>query len=157
MPLGLLALILHRVEQDVVQLLEHREHGFARHRGPAAEHDRDLVLGDQLAGLFGEQRPVRGGVDHDGLELLAEHAALLVLLVDQEKDRVLQRGFADGHGARQRVKDANLDGVVSRLRGREGRGRSQTQNQAGRRRERAAAGHRRYFVRKLSKHEMSSP
>ncbi len=118
--LALFALVLHGVEQDRVQLLEHRQHGFARHRGPAAEHDGDLVLGDQLAGLFGEQRPVRGGVDDDGLELLAEHAALLVLLVDQEEDGVLQRGFADGHGAGERVQHADLDGVVRRLGGREG-------------------------------------
>jgi len=96
-------------------------------------------------------------VDHDGLELLAEHAALLVLLVDQEKDGVLQRGLADGHGAGKRMENAHLDGVVGRLRGRERRGRSQAQNQAGGRRERAAAGRRRYIVSKLSKHEMSSP
>jgi hypothetical protein len=42
----------------------------------------------------------------------AEHAALLVLLVDQEEDGILQRGLADGHGAGERVQDADLDGVV---------------------------------------------
>src|SRR4029450_4163288 len=104
---------LHGVEQDRFQLLETREHGLARHRGPAAEYDRDLVLGDQFAGLFGEQRPVRSGVRADGLELLAEYAALLVLLVDQEEDSILQRGFADGHGAGKRMQDADLNGVVS--------------------------------------------
>src|SRR2546430_3241110 len=51
-----------------------------------SEHDRDLVLGDQLTCFFGKQRPVRGGVDDDGLELLAEHAALLILLIDQEEE-----------------------------------------------------------------------
>ena len=44
----LLALVLHRVEEQAVQLLEHRQHRLARHRGPAAEDDRDLVLRDQL-------------------------------------------------------------------------------------------------------------
>ena len=110
--LALLALVLHGIEQDVVQLLEHRQHGLARHRGPAAEHGGDLVLGDQLARLFGEQRPVRGGIDHDGLELLAEHAALLVLLVDQHQHDVLQRGLADRHGAGERMQNADLDGFA---------------------------------------------
>ena len=153
--LALLALVLHRIEQDRVQLLEHRQHGLARHRGPAAEHDRDLVLGDQLAGLFGEQRPVRRGIDDDGLELLAEHAALLVLLVDQEEDGILQRGFADGHGAGERMQDADLDGVVCGLGAGE---RGQAQNQPGGRRQPAAAAERRrYIVSELSKHEVSSP
>ena len=114
--LALLALVLDRIEQDRVQLLEHRQHGLARHRGPAAEHGGDLVLGDQLARLFGEQRPVRGRVDDDRLELLAEQAALLVLLVDQHQHHVLQRGLADRHGAGQRMENADLDGVL-RLRG----------------------------------------
>ena len=43
-PLRFLALVLHRIEQDRIELLEHRQHRLARHRGPAAEHDRDLVL-----------------------------------------------------------------------------------------------------------------
>ena len=141
--LALFALVLHRIEQDRVQLLEHRQHGFARHRGPAAEHDRDLVLGDQLAGLFGEQRPVRRGVDDDGLELLAEHAALLVLLVDHEQDGILQRGFADGHGAGKGVKDADLDGVVGGF-GRRKAG--QAQDQPGGRRQPATAAQRRRYI-----------
>ena len=49
---------------------------------------------DQLARLLGEQRPVGSRVDDDGLELLAEQAALLVLLVDQEQHRVLERRLA---------------------------------------------------------------
>ena len=110
--LALLAFVLHRIEQDRVQLLEHRQHGLARHRGPAAEHRRDLFLGDQLARLFGEQRPVRGRVDDDRLELLAEQAALLVLLVDQHQHHVFQRGLADRHGAGERMENADLDGVL---------------------------------------------
>ena len=71
----------------------------------------DLVLADQLARLFGEQRPVGGRVDDDGLELLAEHAALLVLLLDQHQHHVLQRRLADGHRAGQRMQNADLDRV----------------------------------------------
>jgi hypothetical protein len=37
----------------------------------------DLFLLDQLAGLFGEQRPVGGRIDDDGLELLAEQPPFL--------------------------------------------------------------------------------
>jgi len=110
--LALLALVLDRVEQDAVELLEDGQHGLARHRGPAAEHSRDLVLADQLARFLGEQRPVGGRIDHDGLELLAEQAALLVLLVDQHQHHVLQRRFADRHGAGERMENADLDGVL---------------------------------------------
>ena len=116
--LALLTFVLHRVEQEAVEFLEHRQHRLARHRGPAAEHHRDLVLGDELARLLGEHRPVRGRVDHHRLQLLAEHAALLVLLVDQHQHHVLERGLADRHGARQRMQNADLDGVVGRLGGR---------------------------------------
>ena len=115
---GLFAFVLHRIEQDRVELLEHRQHGLARHRRPAAEHHGDLVLGDQFARLFGEQRPVRGRIDDDGFELLAVDTTLLVLLVDHEQHGVLQRRFADGHGARERVQNADLDRVL-RLRGRD--------------------------------------
>ncbi len=112
--LGFLALVLHGIEQDRVELLEHRQNGLARHRGPAAEHDRDLVLLDQLLGLLGEQRPVRGRIDDHRLELLAEHPALLVLLVDQHQHDVLEGRLADRHRARQRMQDADLDRVVVR-------------------------------------------
>jgi hypothetical protein len=76
----------------------------------------DLVLGDQLACLLGEQRPVRRRVDDHGLELLAENAAFLVLLIDEEQHRVFQRGLADRHRAGKRMKNADLDGVLSRRR-----------------------------------------
>jgi hypothetical protein len=107
----LLALVLHGIEEQRVVLLEHRQHGLARDAGPAAEHDRHLVLRDQLLGLLGEQRPVRRRVDDHGLELLAEHAALGVDLVDRHQDGVLEHGLGDRHRSRQRVQDAHLDGI----------------------------------------------
>jgi len=110
---GLLALVLHRIEQQPIQLLEHRQHGLARHRGPAAEHRGHLLLFQQLARLFGEQRPVRRRVHHHGFELLAEQTALLVLLLDQHQHGVLQRRLADGHGAGQGMQHADLDGVLA--------------------------------------------
>ena len=76
---ALLALVLHRIEQEAVQLLEYRQYRFARHRGPAAEHRRDFVLRQQLPRLFGKKRPVRGRVDDHRLDLLAEQPALLVM------------------------------------------------------------------------------
>src|SRR6201999_989052 len=103
-----------------------------------------------------EQRPVRCGIDDDSLELLAEHAALLVLLVDQEKDRILQRGLADGHGAGKRMQDADLDGVVRGFGRGKWRGR-QAKNEPRGGREPATAAQRRSMVNKVRKHEMSSP
>ena len=111
----LFALVLHRVEEQAVVLLEHRQHRFPGHRRPAAEDDRDLVLLEQLARLLREERPVRGRIDDDRLELPAEQPALLVLLVDEHQDRILERRLADGHRARQRVQHADLDGRLLRV------------------------------------------
>src|SRR5690606_19734674 len=66
--------------------------------------------------------------DDDGFEFLAEQAALLVLLIDEEQHRILQRRLGDGHGARERVENADLDGVLSARgrdcsRGRDGKAR----------------------------------
>src|SRR5882672_5322329 len=72
---ALLALILHRVEQDAVLLLEDRQHRLAAHRRPAAEDDADLVLHQQLLRLLGEERPVRRRIDDDRLDLAAEDAS----------------------------------------------------------------------------------
>ena len=116
----LLAFVLDRVEEQAVQLLEDREHGLSRHRSPAAEDDGHPVLLQELARLLGEERPVRRRVDDDRLELLAEHAALRVDLVDGHQRDVAQRRLADRHRARQRVQNADLDRVAGR-RGRGGR------------------------------------
>ena len=107
----LFTFVLHRVEQQAVVLLEHRQHRLARHAGPAAEHHVDLVLHQQLLGLLGEQRPVGRRIDDHGFELLAEQPALLVLLVDEHEDGVLERGLGDRHRSGQRVQHADLDGV----------------------------------------------
>ncbi len=53
--------------------------------------------GQQLAGLFGEQRPVGGRVDDDGLELLAHDAALGVDLFDRHQGHVLEHEGGDGY------------------------------------------------------------
>ena len=119
----LLAFVLHRVEEEPVQLLEHRQHRLPRHRGPAAEHHRDLVLREELARLLGEQRPVRGRVDDDGLELHAHDAALGVDLVDRHQHHVLQHRLADRHRPGERMEDADLDGLGLR----EGVGRDHAQ------------------------------
>ena len=101
--------VLDRVEQQAVVLLEDRQNRLARHRRPGAEHHRDLFLLEQVARLFGEQRPIRRGIHDDRLQLPSEQSALAVLLFDEHQDRVLERGFADGHGAGQRVQHADLD------------------------------------------------
>ena len=106
----LFAFVLHRVEQQAVELFIDRQHGFARYRSPAAEGHGHLVLGQQLTATLGEQRPVGRRVDHHGLQLLAEYAALGVDLVDGHQGHVFERRFGDRHGAGQRVQDADLDG-----------------------------------------------
>ena len=111
--LGFLTLVLHGVEENGVELLEDRQNRLARHRGPAAKHRCNLVLGDELAGLFGKQRPVRRRIDNDGLKLLAEDAAFLVLLINEHEHHVFQRGLADGHGAREGVENTHLDRIGS--------------------------------------------
>jgi hypothetical protein len=110
---GFFTLVLDRVEQDRIQLFEDRQDRLARRRGPATENGGNLVLRNQLAGLFGEQRPVGSRVDDDGFELLAEHATLLVLLGDEHQHDILEGGLRDGHGAGKRVQNTDLDGVVS--------------------------------------------
>ena len=105
------ALILHGIEQQAVQLLEDRKNRLSGHGGPAAEYDRDLLLREQLARLFGEGVPVRRRIDDDRLQLLAEQPAFFVLIRDHHQDRVLQHGLADGHGAGQGMQNADLDGV----------------------------------------------
>ena len=107
-----LAFVLHRIEQQAVQFLDHRQNRLAADRSPAAEHHVDLRHGQQLARLFGKQRPVRSRVDHHGLDLLAQQPALGVLLLDQHQHGVLQRGFRNRHRARQRMQHAHLDGVL---------------------------------------------
>ncbi len=60
-------LVLNRVEEQAVQFFVNRQDGLAGNGGPAAEGHGDLVLGQQLAGLFGEQRPVGFGPRFLGL------------------------------------------------------------------------------------------
>ena len=55
----LLTLVLHRIEQHAVQFLEHRQHGLARHRCPAAEDHIDLLLLDEFARLLSERAASR--------------------------------------------------------------------------------------------------
>ncbi|MNI24233.1 hypothetical protein D3C73_778460 [compost metagenome] len=119
---GFFTLVLDRVEEDRVQLFKDRQHRFARRRGPATEDGGNLVLGDQLTGFFGKQRPVGGRIDDNGFELLSKHAALLVLLFDEHQHGVFQRGFRNRHCAGERMKNADLDRVVGRECAVEGRG-----------------------------------
>ena len=109
-----LALILHRVEQQAVQFLDDRQNRLAAYRGPVAEDHVDIVYREKLTRLLGKERPVGGRVHNHGFELLAQYAALCVLLVDEHQHRIFQRGFGDGHRARERMQNANLDRLVLR-------------------------------------------
>ena len=92
-------LVLHRVEKQAVQLLEDRQYGFAGGRGPAAEYDRDLLLGEQFPSPFGEDVRIGRRIDEDRFQFPSEQAAFLVLVCDQHEHRVLKHRFADCHGA----------------------------------------------------------
>ena len=111
----LFTFVLDRVEQQAVQLLHHRQYGFTGHGGPVTEDHVHLFLGQQFTGLFGEQRPVGGRVDHHRFQLTTQQAAVGVLLFDQHFHGVFQRGFTDGHSAGQRVQYAHLDGTFFRI------------------------------------------
>ena len=86
----LFTFVLHGVEQQAVHFFDHRQHRLARHRSPATEDHRNLVLTEQLLGFFSEQRPVGGRVHDHGFEFFAEYAALGVDLVDGHEHRVFE-------------------------------------------------------------------
>ena len=106
------ALVLHRVEQQAVGAFDDRQHRLAGGRGPAAEDRCDLVLGEQLVDLLGEDGRLALAVLLDELDLLAEDAAVGVDLLGGEDERVANRLLADGHRTRRGVQEAELDGVA---------------------------------------------
>ena len=113
----LLAFVLHRIEQQAVEFFVYRQHRLTRHRRPATEGGRHLVLADELARLFRKQRPVRRRIDHHRLEFLAQEAALGVDFFYRHERHIFQRGFADGHGAGEGVEYAYFNSVRCLYRG----------------------------------------
>ena len=107
----LLTLVLDGVKQQLVVFLKHRQARLAAHRGPTAEGHRNLVLVDQLLGLLRKERPVRSGIHHDRLDLLAEHAAFFVDLLGGHEHHVPQGGLGNGHRSTERMQDANLNRI----------------------------------------------
>ena len=100
------------IVQHAVELFEDGQHGLAGGGGPAAEDRGAMVDGEELFRFFGESRPIAGAVFLDKLDLAAEHAALLVYLVDGEFFGLDGAGFADCHCTGDGVKDADGDRVV---------------------------------------------
>ena len=105
-------LVLHRVEQQRVVALEDRQHRLAGRRGPAAEDGGDAFLLDQSLGTLGEGGGFGRTVLLLDLEFLAEHTAVVVDLLDRHLQGLVDGGLADGHGAGQRVDQADLDRVA---------------------------------------------
>ena len=95
----LFAFVLDRIKEQVVEFFKHRQHALARDRGPATKNSRDLILGDQLAGLFSEQWPVGRRIDNDRLELATENPALRVEGLEGHDGGVLERCLRDRHRA----------------------------------------------------------
>ena len=106
----LLAFVLHRIEQQAVQLLEHRQHRLARHR-LVQQPNTTATLSCEISwrAFSANSGQFDAGSTTTGLELLAHHAALGVDLVDRHQRHVLQHRFADRHRAGQRVEHADLD------------------------------------------------
>ena len=111
----LLALVLARIEQQPVMLGQHRQHVLARGRSPAAEDRRHFVVGQQRARLLGIGVGVRARVHDHRLDRTAEQAAVFVQLFDHHHQQLLQRPFAGGERARQRMQDADLDRAVIQI------------------------------------------
>ena len=108
-----LALVLHGVVQQAVQFLEDREHGLAATpRSSSRTRAATFSLVRSSRAFSAKRRPVGGRVHHNGLDLLAQQAALGVQLLDGHESHVLEGGFADGHGAGQGMEDADLDRVL---------------------------------------------
>ena len=103
------AFVLHRVEQQAVEFFKYRQHGLARHRGPATEHRRDFVLSQQLPAFFREQWPVGRRVDDHRFKHFSVDPAFGVDLVDGHQRHVFERGFGDRHGSGQGVQNPDLD------------------------------------------------
>jgi hypothetical protein len=74
----------------------------------------------RIARPFGEDRPVRGAVDDDGHEFLAQKPAGGVLLFDQHQHHVAQRGFRDRHRSGGRMQDADPDFSIGSRHGQRG-------------------------------------
>ena len=112
----LLTLVLNRVVEESVLRLVDGQHGLAAGGSPATEDDGHRVLIDQLLGLLSEGGPIGSTVLDDVLDLvflaIDLDATGGVDLVNRHLLGVHQGGLGDGHGAGQRVQDANGDGVV---------------------------------------------
>jgi hypothetical protein len=81
-------------------------------RTPAAENDRDPLLGEQVARFFGKEIPVGSGIDDYWFKFASEQAAFSVLILDKHEYGVLEHRLADGHSPGERMQDTDLDGVV---------------------------------------------
>ena len=93
----LFALILNRVEQQAVELFDHRKHRFPAHGRPVAEDNVNFVHGQEFTRLFRKERPVRSRIDDDGFKLTPQNTASGILLLDEHFHGVFQRRFRDCH------------------------------------------------------------
>ncbi len=96
-----LTLILDRVEQEAIILLEHRKNRFTAYRRPATKNRCYLILLKQLLGFFREEIPVRSGVFNDSLYRSAEDTTGFVNFIDGHQHDLFDRCLADRHGAAQ--------------------------------------------------------
>ena len=109
----LLTLVLNRVVEEGVLRLVDRQHRLAAGGGPATEDDGNLILVNQLLGLLSKGGPIGGTVLDDVFDFvflaINLNAAGGIDLIDRHFLGVHQGGLGDGHGAGQRVQDADGD------------------------------------------------
>jgi hypothetical protein len=93
-------------------LFQLRHDGERQRRAPGTEHHRHLLARDELFGGGNGFRRVGLVVLDDELELLAEHAARLVDLLLGDLGALSHVVAGRSEGAGERLRDADLDGVL---------------------------------------------
>ena len=110
--LAFLALILNRVEQNAVQFGKHRQYRLAAGRGPFAEHCRDFVHVEKIAGFFRRIVASRRWGLRRPPQVACRAGRPFVLLLDEHQHDVFQRRLGNRHRARERMQDAHVATIV---------------------------------------------
>src|SRR5439155_11690423 len=106
-----LTLILYRVEEETIVALEHGQHGFPTHRRPASKYRGNFILLEEFFGFLSEQVPVRRWIFDEGFHLATQNTAGSIDFVNGHQHHFFNWRLADGHGATQRMQDADFHGV----------------------------------------------
>ena len=95
------ALVLHRVNKQMIVSLEDGEELLSAGGGPAAEQGADLLLGDQPLGFARERWLIRPAIANEGLEFLPPDSASLVDFLDCQERGIGYGALAEDHRPRE--------------------------------------------------------